>query len=145
MRHRLARVLLLVSTATFAAGVAATGKPVPPAESKEAASMPRPKVNTGTDDCTGATVYATYSPRLEFGLDGQHFSLPMFAAEAVRRNAGKPMRCVIVSASCRDEALSRHAFKILKPYGVTRISWQPDRKLFPNPTSKMPECKREPN
>ena len=103
---------------------------------------PVSKVDTGHDDCTGASVIATYSPQLQFGIDGQNMSPSMFTAEVVRRREGKPLRCVIVVASCRDAALSKQTFKALKPYGVTRISWQPDRKLFPDPTIKMPECKQ---
>ena len=106
------------------------------------ADEPAPKVNTGHDDCTGASVVATYSPQLQFGIDGQNMSPSMFTAEVVRRREGQPLRCVIVVASCRDAALSKQTFKALKPYGVTRISWQPDRTLFPDPTIKMPECKQ---
>jgi len=149
MRRDLAVVLSVAAFASCTGAAGALHKPsahsTPDHAPGTASTAPTPKVNTGTDDCTGATVFATYSPKIEFGLEGEHFSLPMFAAEAVRRNAGKPMRCVIVSATCRDEALSKQALKVLKPYGVTRVSWQPDRKLFPKPTSKMPECKREPN
>ncbi|HEY6940240.1 hypothetical protein [Dokdonella sp.] len=107
---------------------------------RAAAPAPAPKVHTGRDDCAGASVTATYSPRLQFGLDGQAMSPAMFAAEVVRRREGKPLRCVIVVASCRDAALSKQTYQALKPYGVTRISWQPDPTLFPDPTTKMPEC-----
>jgi hypothetical protein len=109
---------------------------------RAAGPAPAPKVDVGHDDCAGASVTATYSPQLQFGLDGQNMSPAMFAAEVVRRHEGKPLRCVIVVASCRDSALSKQTFKALKPHGVTRISWQPDRTLFPDPTTKMPECKQ---
>ena len=135
---------VFAASALFACAVAGAAERArdQPAATQPGPSQPGPKVNTGHDDCTGASVVATYSPKLQFGIDGQHMSPSMFPAEVVRRREGKALRCVIVLASCRDAALSKQTFKALKPYGVTRISWQPDRTLFPDPTMKMPECKQ---
>ncbi|HEU4665440.1 MAG TPA: hypothetical protein VFS55_15525 [Dokdonella sp.] len=134
MTPRSVRIVALVA-ALCACNLAGAAAPA-------SAPAPAPKVVSGHDDCAGASVTATYSPQLQFGLDGQNMSPAMFTAEVVRRREGKPLRCVIVVASCRDAALSKQTFKALKPFGVTHMSWQPDRTLFPDSTTKMPECKQ---
>lgn len=104
--------------------------------------MEYPRVTGAAGECVDATVMSSYSPQLQFGLDGQHYALPAFAAEVIRRHGGQSFRCLTVVASCRDANLIKQTFAALKPYGVTHISWQPDRKLFPAKTDKMPECKQ---
>ncbi|MEO7433674.1 MAG: hypothetical protein ABIR62_17035 [Dokdonella sp.] len=147
-RLLLAVGLFVFATAAYAsghdsglspAGTVATPHPGTPSDGK---TIDYPRVTTSSNECTDATVMSTYSPRLQFGLDGQHYAFAAFAAEVIRRRGNAPLRCLTVIASCRDASLLKQTFSALKPYGVTHISWQPDKQLFPDKAHTMPECKQ---
>jgi hypothetical protein len=145
-RFVLTGCLLVFCVDAFASGhdsgLSPVGSPEPQQAAKPAQKMPveYPRVTGVSAECVDATVMSSYSPQMQFGLDGQQYALPAFAAEVIRRHGKESFRCLTVVASCRDASLLKQTFAALKPYGVTHISWQPDKKLFPNKTDKMPEC-----
>ena len=94
----LAGCLLVSSVGAFASAHDPGSSPLDAQQAqpsgKPSQTMPveQPRVTGAANECVDATVMSSYSPQLQFGLDGQHYALPAFAAEVVRPAAAESTR-----------------------------------------------------
>ncbi|HEX7916653.1 hypothetical protein [Rudaea sp.] len=142
--------ILLINAASLDAAektndVTATGARVSPTAAKEGVPIPVAEFNKMLDveyekKCKAATIEVAYSPERQFQIDDKEYAFDNFVDEITNRQKQKPLACISITAPCNDRKLVSKIAKHMQDWKIERLSWVPDRKLFPDKNDKLPEC-----